>query len=63
MKININASTIYSTIIIALIIAIYVYGIVYLIRHYDEFKVWTKSLLDDAKQKHQIIKEEFINRR
>ncbi len=63
MKININASTIYSTIIIALIIAIYIYGILYLIRHYDEFKVWTKSLLDDARQKHQIIKEEFINRR
>ncbi len=63
MKININASTIYSTIIIALIIAIYIYGILYLIRHYDEFKVWTKSLLDDARQKHQIIKKEFIIRK
>ena len=63
MKIKINSSTIYNTIVIAIIISLYVYGIIYLIRHYDEFKIWTKSILDEAKQKHQIIKEEFINRR
>lgn len=63
MKVNINSSTICSTILFAIIIAVYVYGVVYLIRHYDEFKVWTKSILDNVKQQHQIIREEFINRR
>lgn len=63
MKVNINSSTICSTILFAMIITIYVYGVVYLIRHYDEFKGWTKSILDNVKQQHQIIREEFINRR
>lgn len=63
MKVNINTSTIYNTIVVAIVIAIYVYGIIYLFRHYEDFKIWTKSILDEVKQKHQIIKEEFINRR